>query len=141
MNSKTAEWFASIDFGSGNILISQEMILDSFYTRNIGEHIPPSVLSKLKEIDLDAKLKETNQEHSENKAKDVTTIYIGGETPFLIKTSSIPQMKKLILEECSTLGGVIGNYLKNNGIVAFHFEENKIEYILDVSFLAKKIKS
>jgi len=63
---------------------------------------------------------------------DGSTILCNGK-PF--ESNVIPHLEKIDLGDCRVFSGVLGEKLRNRGIIGVHFNEHTIQYLIDDRFL------
>lgn len=134
MTSKRTEWFAVLDFGDVDLLISQRDIADGGYTADV-QRAFDSAGENGQIFFLDDFI--NRQFGFMSGDKIVTALQIKAEFPLFLVTSSVPKIKSFPIEELGALKGKIGKSLLALGIVGFRFENNRAQYLVDINKIMK----
>lgn len=117
-----SEWFIKLPYEKFNILIPQRYIINE-------EGIKRQNISRFHQIDFDSliikKLKLTYFEHGK-----VTTLFLSHKDNYIITTQALVQLVKLPLESLKPVTGAIKNKCLGRGMIAFSFEDKKINCVI-----------
>lgn len=134
MTLKKNEWFAVLEFGNVDLLISQRDIADGGYTADVQKAFD-SAGENGQIFFLDDFINRRFGFMSGDKI--VTALKIKSEFPLFLVTSSVPKIKSFSLDELGALKGPIGESLLEFGVIGFRFEANRIQYLLDINKIMK----
>lgn len=119
------EWFAGLDFGNIEFLISQNDIAESGYSGNT-QNIFEDAGENAQMLFFDDFVKKHFRVSSNGMI--VTTIRLRATFPFFLASSVVPKIEKLPYENFSVFPGLIGRHLYKCGFRAFYFKKNKVYY-------------
>ncbi|HAH61281.1 MAG TPA: hypothetical protein DCL73_04210 [Treponema sp.] len=132
---KTAEWFACLSFGKYDILFPREAVLECRYGADAAAEIKWN----------DAFIRPLNFDGILEKKFGFTisgslncTLILNGTYDYAVQTEAVPSMTEIALSEFRPVSGLAGGFLLSSGIIAFRFQHDRIQYVVDVQKLAEK---
>ncbi|MCR5289252.1 MAG: hypothetical protein K6E51_04600 [Treponema sp.] len=127
---KQSNWYIKLPYNQNDILIPYTVIAES----NVQSG--DDVTGNLTTISLDDFAASCNITAPDTQTKCI--LRTKGSTPFFITTSAIPQIQQLSFHSIQSIEGIIGKKLRSHGICGFRFENDKLQYELDIQYLVKK---
>lgn len=132
---KKIEWFAILQFGDIDLLISQKDVAEGGYSGNIQEAFD-SAGENGQLFFLDDFVRDRFGFFTDEKI--VTALQIKADFPLFLVTSVVPKVESIPLEEFGVLKGAIGKWLLSCGFTAFRFVENRAQYLVDINKITIK---
>lgn len=134
---KKIEWFAILQFGDIDLVISQKDVAEGGYSGSIQSAFD-SAGEDGQIFFLDDFVHDKFDYFADEKI--VTALQIKASFPLFLVTSVVPQVESIPLEEFRVLKGAIGKWLLSCGFTAFRFVGNRAQYLIDINKVTVKWK-
>lgn len=132
---KTSEWFICLKYCGFDILISQNEVKESTYAvmqemsfmaqlNNMSEYRLDDIIAKIFNVRIDAKI--------------IAEFEVNTSPPVIMRTGSIPSVVDIDLSSFKIFRGMLGDFLKQKGIIACRFYEKHIQYLIDINAMVMR---
>ncbi|MCH5295070.1 MAG: hypothetical protein J1F14_04125 [Treponema sp.] len=127
------EWFACLGYRTVDILIPQDNIFESVYCA-------PSSIGGAQDFcevfHIDDFI--SNVFGEKFTGPEVARLIIKGEQPLAVKSRIVPDVIQIDFDTFTISKGIMGKKLFSIGILASRFEDNRVQYLLDINQIHSK---